>query len=104
VGSCATFAPGEVVESVRLHLNGKAVSVLCKCRACGAVQQYSVADAIAGPVACTHCARQMNIKGAVIEAVDRMPGAHSANVVADDTDSVQSSNEFLDGVSRKAGK
>ena len=46
----------------------------------------------------------MNIKGAVIEAVDRMPGAHSANVAADDTDSVQSSNEFLDGVSRKAGK
>ena len=66
------------MESVRLHLNGKTVSVLCKCRACGAVQQYSVADAIAGPIACTRCARQMNIKGAVIEAVDRMPGAPSS--------------------------
>ena len=92
------------MESVRLHLNGKAVSVLCKCRGCGAVQQYSVADAVAGAVACTRCARQMNIKGAVIEAVDRMPGAHTGAESGNaDTNSGQSGEPFNDA-QRKAAK
>jgi hypothetical protein len=96
------------VESVRLNLNGKTVSVLCKCRVCRTVQQYSVADAIAGPVTCIRCGRQMNIKGAVIEAVDSMPGARtgqqSGTGSSDDSNSEQSADELLNDVRAKAAK
>ena len=61
--------------SVRLHFKAGTVWALCKCSACGDVHKYSIKAAIAGPIACKKCAHRMDIKGAVVEAVDRMPGA-----------------------------
>ena len=61
--------------SVRLHIQGDTVWALCKCSACRNVHKYTVRDAVAGPVTCPRCGHAMDIRGAVIEAVDRMPGA-----------------------------
>jgi len=57
--------------SVRLHVSGNEVWALCKCRACGDVHKYPLDDALAGPIECKRCGHPMNIKGAVIEAVDQ---------------------------------
>ena len=62
--------------SVRLHVQKDGtVWAMCKCSACKEVHKYAIRDAIASPIECKRCGHKMDIKGAVIEAVDRMPGA-----------------------------
>lgn len=61
--------------SVRLHVQAGTVWALCKCSGCGEIHKYTIRDAVAAPIACKQCGHRMDIKGAVIEAVDRMPGA-----------------------------
>jgi DNA-directed RNA polymerase subunit RPC12/RpoP len=65
--------------SVRLHLQGGNVWALCKCSACKTVHKYAIRDAISAPITCKQCGHKMDIRGAVIESVDRMPGAPSSN-------------------------
>ena len=59
------------MQSVRLHIadNGE-IWVISKCKSCGEVAKHLAADAIVGPIGCTRCGRQMDMKGATIEAVD----------------------------------
>ena len=77
--TCAKLRPrinasGEqFVDSIRIHVAGDAVWALCKCGRCGEVQKFTLASAIATPVPCKRCGNHMDIKGAVVEAVDRMP-------------------------------
>ena len=59
------------MQSVHLHVAGNGVIwVISKCKSCGEVAKHLAADAIVGPIGCTRCGRQMDMKGATIEAVD----------------------------------
>ena len=59
------------MQSVRLHVAGNGVIwAISKCRSCGEVAKHLAADAIVGPIACGRCGRQMDMKGATIEAVE----------------------------------
>ena len=60
--------------TIRLHIADGHVWARCKCAECGNVLTLGVAEAIAAPVAC-RCGQVMDIRSAVIEAVDRMDGA-----------------------------
>ena len=61
--------------SVRLHIQGGTVWALCKCSACRTVHNYTVRAAMAAPITCKQCGHEMDIKGAVIEAVERTDDA-----------------------------
>jgi hypothetical protein len=60
------------MESISIHVSGKTAWALCRCKHCGEIQKFTIAQALAGPVECMRCLGEMDIKGAVIEAVDRM--------------------------------
>lgn len=58
------------MQSVRLHVAGNGVTwVMSRCRACGEVNKHLIGDAVAGTIACAKCGRQMDMRGATIEAV-----------------------------------
>lgn len=61
--------------TIRLHLSGGQVMALCKCAVCGEVNKYTIAEVVVAPVGCKRCGHLMDLKGAVIEAVDRTPDA-----------------------------
>ena len=66
------------MQSVRLHVAGNGVIwAISKCRSCGEVAKHLAADAIVGPIACARCGRQMDMKGATIEAVEM---AHDSRI------------------------
>ena len=72
---------GREMVTVRLHVQKDgSVWALCKCSACKQVSKYGIREAVVAPIQC-RCGHKMDIKGAVIEAVDRMPG--SPEVVAE---------------------
>jgi hypothetical protein len=56
---------------VRIHTAGTVAWALSRCRACGDVHKYRIADALAAPVQCRRCLCRMNIRAAVVEAMDR---------------------------------
>jgi hypothetical protein len=56
---------------VRIHKAGEVVWAMSRCRACGDVHKYKIADALAAPVQCARCKCRMNIRAAVVEALDR---------------------------------
>src|SRR5690348_4145714 len=56
---------------VRIHVSGAITWALSRCRACGEVHKYRLADALAGPVACRRCRCRMNIRSAVVQELDR---------------------------------
>jgi len=59
------------MQSVHLHVAGNGVIwVISKCKSCGEVAKHLAADAIIGPIVCMQCGRQMDMKGATIEAVE----------------------------------
>jgi len=60
---------------VRIHKAGSVVWAMSRCRACGDVHKYRIADALAAPVQCSRCKCRMNIRAAVVEALDRKLGA-----------------------------
>lgn len=46
--------------------------VMSRCRVCGEVSKHLISDAVAGTIACGKCGRQMDMRGATIEAVAAM--------------------------------
>jgi len=68
------FAPtllGENMQSVRLHVASDGVIwAMSKCKVCGEVTKHRAADAMLGSIPCPRCGRQMDMKGATIEAVE----------------------------------
>ncbi len=53
------------MRSVLLHVDGAGVSwFISKCRSCGDVHKYLVADVAKGPVPCRGCGASMELRGA----------------------------------------
>jgi hypothetical protein len=60
-----------VMKTVHLHVDGAGtVWAIAKCRTCGEVHTFRVADAIKSSVNCRSCGRPMDMQGATIEAVE----------------------------------
>jgi hypothetical protein len=57
------------MRTVVMHVDQAGVVwAIAKCRVCGEVHKYLVADAIAGDAHCRSCKRPMEMQGAVIAA------------------------------------
>ena len=52
-----------------------AIWVTCVCRGCGHVHDGRAVQAILAPVVCAQCGREMDIRGAIIDAAERPPDA-----------------------------
>jgi hypothetical protein len=58
------------MQSVRLHVAGNGVTwVMSRCKVCGEVNKHLLADAVGATIACGKCGRQMDMRGATIEAI-----------------------------------
>jgi hypothetical protein len=58
------------MQNVRLHVAGNGVTwVISRCRVCGEVSKHLISDAVAGTIACGKCGRQVDMRGATIDAV-----------------------------------
>jgi hypothetical protein len=63
------------MQEVRLHLASTGeVWAMTKCRTCGDVDKFLLAEALANLVPCRRCGSRMDIRNATIEAADNHPG------------------------------
>ncbi len=68
------------MQDVRLHLSGSGqVWAMTKCKVCGDIDKFLIAQARTTPVPCKKCGRHMDIRNATIEAVETQPAANGAS-------------------------
>jgi len=49
---------------------------MTKCKVCGDIDKFPIAQALAAPVPCRKCGHYMDIRTAAIEASETSPGAN----------------------------
>jgi hypothetical protein len=65
------------MQHVHLHLAGTGeVWAMTKCKVCGDIDKFPIAQAMAAPVPCKKCGHCMDIRTATIEASEASPGAN----------------------------